>query len=517
MRNSNGLSLKEQILISRSIDDVEGFCNPKIKHLMPDPKLLIDIDKLIHTIASSKFIGIFGDYDVDGITSVAIWKRFLDEVGVRHCTYIPNRAQGYGASSDGIRFLIEHGVDMILFVDCGSNSKELLESIPVPVGVIDHHQTSNIPQVAAVVNPHRVDASNQDVYKQACSAGLSFIVVTRLAKLFGYDMCMSLLDLVALATIADIMPMTGFNKACVRRGLELLNNRSNKGVSQLSDFLGIKFPITATQLAFYIIPCLNAAGRISCADLSLKILLSNDAHECHFLAQTLAALNNQRKLLEEDMSRSAFLQVEEDSPFISVRDGSWHPGIVGIVASRLKENFNKTSFVFYRSGELWKGSARSHGCDVGKMIARSVEVGLASQGGGHAAAGGVTIPDSRIDEWEIWMGDKIAQLPVEPATTKVDAIVSEREILSCDLSEFGPFGNCNPLPKVLLPNMWLRSVSEGPRFVKCTVHSGRTFVGFRITQSMLHSLKRSCGRYVDLLVGLDESGSVKLEDARLSE
>jgi single-stranded-DNA-specific exonuclease len=484
---------------------------------MPNPDGLIGIEDMIEKISAANFVGIFGDYDVDGITSTVMWKKFLDEIGIKNCIYIPSRQDGYGASEIGIQALLQQGVDLILFLDCGSASKDLIESIPVTVCILDHHQVQSGPN-ATIVNPHLSNIPHEAIYKTLCTAGLSFLVLAKFArKVDKIQSCLSLLDLCAIGTLGDMMDLNSFNRALIKRGLQLINSGSNLGLTSLINELNLRQPITASDLAFYIIPALNAAGRISKADSSFNLLLSKDMSECAELSKILKALNARRKEIEEEVIQQAVISVDQTQKLLILKSPNWHPGIVGIIASRVKEMYSKTSFVLYKNSGLWKGSARSHNCNIGQLIQQSVTHGFALQGGGHAAAGGITICETRFDDWANWM-----QMNIPQDECLIETVLADAEIEECllgqitRLKDFGPFGNGNSAPKIILKNVWLRDVFVQKNYLKCTLTSGMSFVGFRFNTDFINLLQGARGRYVDILLSIDESGGAKIDDVRMA-
>jgi single-stranded-DNA-specific exonuclease len=514
------LDLKKQIIRSRH-GDIENFvCNVSIKNSMPDPYKLAKVEELISAIEklSDCTIGIFGDYDADGITSTAMWKQCFDLAGISNIAYIPNRSDGYGASTIGIDFLLSKNCKMILFLDCGTNSKEMLDKLDVTIGILDHHHTNEMPEKAILVNPYRNDYSDQDPYKILCTAGLSFLALIVFAKKFNIDSAfiLSLLDLAAIGTLGDVMPLQGINRAIVKNGLKLINSNKRKSIQVLCDVMQLKRPIISSYIAFYLVPCINAAGRISDATIALKLLLSEDEEECQYLCATLRALNEQRKSIEDITTRQALLQIDPEKSFISVKHHEWHAGVVGVVAGQLKENFAKTSFVFYKHENLWKGSARGHNQNVGELIHKSVVLNLAESGGGHAAAGGIAVLETKFDEWENWTNEQILLIGTQDEVIEIDGVISETGLKSiADLTELGPFGPANPSPRLILKNVWLKNVTEFNNHLRCTLNSGRSFFAFKSANSWGQNFKN--GRYYDFILSVDEVGNVKIDDARFAE
>lgn len=483
---------------------------------MPDPSGLPDIDNFVNLILNVNRVGIFGDYDVDGISSVAIWVKFFKKIGTECFHYIPTRSDGYGASNKGLDFLLSKDVDLILFLDCGSSSVELIKNIKVKTAIIDHHQAFEFAQAEACINPYRFDCEQQLKYRNLCTAGLSFLVLSKFLDHFPQLDLMSMLDLVGIATIADVMPIDPFNRACIRRSLELINKGKNLGLTILAEKLKLKLPITSTSLAFYIIPALNAAGRLGNPELSLKLLTSEIPRECLITANYLDVMNRERKVLTKNMFEMAKTQVYDDAVIV-VKDERWHPGIVGITASQLQDAFNKTSFVFYKSGDFWKGSARSNDLNLGKVIIESINLGLAASGGGHSAAAGICIHRDFFDEWRAWINSKIDIQEEIVTKIKVDAIIPEILLDSMPtFHEFGPFGNGNSSLNLVVQNVWIKNILPGLNYLQCILSSGIKILSFRAGNDLKSGLSNSIGKTVDLLLKVDEHGGFILDDARAS-
>jgi len=506
------LDLKAQFIRSRNIGSAE---QPTIMRYMPDPCGLPDVDALLALVLSSKKIGIFGDYDVDGITSVAIWVKFLEAIGINSVPYIPNRSDGYGVSDIGLQLLLNAGVDCILTLDCGTLSGHMFGHLKIPVAVIDHHQAKIGPNVPCV-NPHRFDTVGQEDYKNLCTAGLSFLVIAKVARKYNFD-AMSLLDLVTIGTVGDMMYLDNFNRACVRHGLQQLANNSNPGIQSILEILHIR-EVTSTTLAFYVIPTLNAAGRVGSAYVSLDLLMSHTLPRT--LASSLISLNEQRKLLSSEMVAQGRSQVSQEAKALVLYDCNWHPGVVGIVAGQIADENHKPCFAMYKSGSMWKGSARAGNeqIDIGKVIADSVQAGLASSGGGHAAAGGVTVHEDMFTKWQDFIHLRISNLKVGKKKVLVDCVVSENYLLAKKQSfyEFGPFGVGNPRPHILIQSVWLRDIFQSEKYIKCTANSGGTIIALRAASSLVNGLKSMRGKFIDLLTIASEDGSILLYDARAS-
>ena len=472
---------------------------------------MLDIDKFGALIMNAKKIGLFGDYDVDGIASVAIWKRFLNVSKIDHTHFLPNRADGYGPSKKGIDFLIAEGVDLILFLDCGSTANQLIANLNVTVLILDHHKVSNFSTPDALINPYR---TGQEEYYNLCSTSLSFVAIVYITNKYNKSLdLMSLLDLVCIATIADVMELNLCNRACIRRGLEIINSELQLGLSILINKLKLKRPITSTTLAFYVIPTLNAAGRIAQSELALRLWVSNDPEECSKLSDHLILLNKERRSISDHVFELARNRVNESDQIIIVKDNHWHPGIVGITAGQLREYFNKSAFVFYKSGNYWKGSGRSSNLDLGQLISDSILNGLAETGGGHAAAGGISILEEKFEDWSGWVNTHFKDIDHEPI--RIDTKISEFE-LKCmpTFYDFAPFGRQNPNPCFLLESAWIKDVFVGRNFLQCFLSCGIKLTCFRPGQGMKNGMSESIGRTMDLVLRADEYGETLIYDGR---
>ena len=397
-----------------SLEEIEHFLNPKIKNLLPDPYQLKDMDKAIErtskAISENEKIVIFGDYDVDGATSSALIKNYFSEIGIEVQIYIPDRiAEGYGLNVKSLKQMIKlYNPSLIITVDCGTMSFEAIDHAKdqnINVLVIDHHIGGvELPNAVAIINPNRVDETSQ--YKYLAAVGVSFLFLVGLnshLKKQGYFKAnspdlMSYLDLVALGTVCDIMPLIGLNRAFVLRGLQLMNVRKNLGISGLCDLLSLAQKISAYHLGFVIGPRINAGGRVGYSYLGSKLLSSDNIYEIKEIALKLNQYNIERQLIESSVLEEAFAQAENQklNNVIYVYGENWHPGVIGIVASRLKEKYNKISIVISMDGEYGKSSCRSvSGFDIGKAIINAKYQGLLKDGGGHAMAAGFTIEKNK--------------------------------------------------------------------------------------------------------------------------
>ena len=437
------------------------FINATMKNSMPDPYSFIEMEKAVEriyeAIIKKQPIAILGDYDVDGISSTCIFLKFFKEIGV-NCVYtIPNRMdEGYGLNISNIKKYKDH---LIIAVDCGSNSIEELNYARennIDVVVIDHHTMNCIPEGAvAVVNPHRPDES--DEFKYLCATGLVFMCVIGLNRLLkqkdfyknAAPQLMDYLDLVALATVCDVVPLKGLNRAFVINGLRVIRMKKNLGIRELLA-LRDKSEINAETIAFFIGPNLNAGGRLKTADIGVKLLTTDDLSEAKSLAFELYNLNKERQALECSMVEESISMIDEDLKYICVFNPDWHVGVIGIVAGRLKEKYNKPTIVICRDKNgVGKASCRSiESVDISKIVKKGIDAGIINSGGGHALAAGFSLPIENISLLHEFLKTEI-QYESKPKTFNIDAIVNLSD-LSLDLvkkiDQLAPFGQGNPSP-----------------------------------------------------------------------
>ena len=470
-----------------ALDDVPLFLEPTIKALMPDPSLLRDMEKAAARIADAierrEPVAVFGDYDVDGACSSALLARFLAHHGTPVRIYIPDRIfEGYGPNSAAIEQLVKGGAKLIVTVDCGTTSFAPLataKALKTDCVVIDHHQADEaLPDVQALVNPNRQD----DVSGQGalCAAGVTFLVlvaiVRELRKRGHYadgvrepDL-LAFLDLVALATVADVVPLQGLNRAYVKKGLAVMHARENLGLRALADTAGLTQAPTPYHLGFILGPRINAGGRIGDAALGAKLLATQDASEAQRIAEVLDRLNKERKQIETQMLEEAMaigdaqMSANPNRPLVLVGSDSFHKGIVGLVASRLTERFLRPSCViaWEKAGDGGNGegtgSLRSvAGVDLGAAVRAAVSAGHLVKGGGHAMAAGLTVKASKMAELEAFLLAELADgaaVANETRGLEIDAALvasgATRELLEL-LEMAGPFGQGNPQPRFCFP------------------------------------------------------------------
>ncbi len=514
------------------IEDVEAFLDPTVKRLMPDPYTLTAMQeaatRIADAVARGEKVAIFGDYDVDGATASALLARFLRRAELDPTVYIPDRIfEGYGPNVDAIRGLSDRGAKLLVTVDCGTTSIEPLAAarkLGLDVVVIDHHQADEKLPDAIVVNPNRLD----DLSKlgHLAAVGLVFmtvVAVNRILRLRGFwnenrpepDL-LSLLEIVALGTVADVVPLRGLNRAFVSKGLIALRRRENAGLTALMDAARLSGPPEPWHLGFMLGPRINAGGRIGRADLGAQLLLTDDPSEAGRIAAELDRLNRERQALEQQMlaeaeaEAMAALGLEEKGAVIVVAAANWHPGIVGLIAARLKERFNRPAFaIALEPGGTGTGSGRSiAGVDLGKAVRHAVAEGMLLKGGGHAMAAGVTLKHTAIAEFRAYLEKELsASVAVARADQAlfIDGAVSAGganvELIST-LSRAGPFGAGNAEPVIVLPSHTIAFAEEvGQAHVRARFRSGDgatlNAIAFRaVGQPIGNALLQNRGRQI---------------------
>jgi single-stranded-DNA-specific exonuclease len=476
--------LLARILAGRNVeaDAVDAFLDPTIKRTMPDPNVLTAMPEAATRIADAitrgESIAIFGDYDVDGATSAAVLARFLRHGGVEPIIHIPDRLfEGYGPNVEAVRALAARGATLLVTVDCGTTSIEPLseaKALGMDVVVIDHHQADEtLPAAAAIVNPNRRDDLSGLGYLAA--VGLVFMTVVAVnrelrARGFWTDArpeadLLPYLDDVALGTVADVVPLIGLNRAFVAKGLLTLRRREQPGLVSLMDVARLSGPPEAWHLGFLLGPRINAGGRIGRADLGVRLLLETDPIEAAKIAAELDRLNRERQAIEQETlaqaeaEAMAALGIEETGAVVITAAEGWHPGVVGLVAARLKEKFGRPAFaIAIEPGGIGTGSGRSiAGVDIGRAVRRAVAEGLLVKGGGHAMAAGVTLRKGALAQLRAFLE---AALSADVATARrasglmIDGAVSAAGAnldLLAMIERAGPFGSGNPEPVIALP------------------------------------------------------------------
>lgn len=462
------------------------YLNPTLKQLMPDPSHLKDLDKgiarVVKAIQSQEKIAVFGDYDVDGATASALFKRYFQDAELDLTVYIPQRIEeGYGPNIPALTQLKEQGHTVIIMVDCGTTAFEAVahaKAIGLDVIIIDHHMSAPLlPDVAALINPNRIDESSP--LTTLCAAGLSFIFLVALHRAlrstgwFGNDGnrldLREYLDLVALGTVCDVMPLTQLNRAFVTQGLKILSRRSNLGLKALADIAGVEESPSAYHLGFILGPRINAGGRVGKASFGSRLLSSRDPLETQHLARELDQLNKERQEIELAVLEQATTQVLQKgldrNPLILVGDEGWHVGVIGIVAGRLKERFQKPVCVVGFEADVGKGSGRSiTGVNLGSAMHLACQKGLLVNGGGHAMAAGFTVMKDQFADFENFLCNHLAAdvANIEPRLD-LDAVLSPAAATVDFLNELSllePYGNGNPTPRFALHKIRLTGVER---------------------------------------------------------
>lgn len=460
------------------VDEAEAFLLPTIRGLMPDPSTLVDMDaaaeRLAAAIANNERIALFGDYDVDGASACALVTRYLRHFGLAPDVYIPDRIfEGYGPNVAAMDKLVEAGATLIVTLDCGTVSDDPIahaRSRGADVVVIDHHLSDfELPKANAIVNPNRADDVSGLGYLSATGVAFMVLVATNRALRnrgdTGVPDLMGLVDLPGLATICDLVPLTGLNRAFVQRGLEAARRGSNKGIAALALAARISGPLNPYHFGYLIGPRINAGGRIGNAALGARLLSLDDEHETLLLAAQLSELNDERQRIEvaavEEAARVAEAEIGggEGPPVLVLASANWHPGVVGLVAARLRERFDRPAFAIALAPDgTGTGSGRSMpGVDLGSAVIAAVEAGLIAKGGGHAMAAGVTIKPGQMGPFRAHLFETLGpSVAAARARTdlKIDAAITARAATPGfvhDIERAGPFGAGNPQPVFAFP------------------------------------------------------------------
>jgi len=542
-----------RIMVSRGIylEDAEAFLNPSLQNSLPDPSHLKDMDNAVDRIVealknyknnngNNKNIAVFGDYDVDGATSTSVLKRYFAMLGVNINTYIPDRInEGYGPNIDALLKLKEQGAELCITVDCGTVSFEPFaeaKKAGLDIIVMDHHLgNASLPEAVAVVNPNRID--EESPYRNLAAVGVCFLLIVAVNRKLRQEgwfdnikepNILSLLDLVALGTVCDVMTLTNLNRVFVSQGLKVMAKRHNLGLKTLSDIAGIESKPKSYHLGFVIGPRINACGRIGIADYGTKLLTTNNADEAKRIGDKLNILNAERKAIEQIILDEAMIQAEEqyeDQAVIMVAKEGWHAGVIGIVASRVKEKYGKPTAVISIENGIGKASARSiSGVDLGSVVTSAKMDGLLVAGGGHSMAAGFTIEEGKIDEFREYLNDNLLDIVNEKNANKILKINAVLGISSVNtylvdkLSLLEPYGNGNPEPRFVIENAKVQ-------MVKIVGQGGHIMVMLQDGSAISNSSKKCkamCFRAVDTPVGdallgakgkiIHVAGKIKIND-----
>lgn len=483
--------LVTQLLLARGVarDDLERHRTPTLRGFMPDPSIFRDMDvaaeRLADAVQSGEKLTVYGDYDVDGATSAALLIRLFGDLGLEAGYYIPDRLlEGYGPSGEALVRLGDAGNKLVVTVDCGAMAFDALsqaKAAGMEVIVVDHHKcAAELPATFALVNPNRLDEIDEAAaHGHLAAVGVAFLLAAAIVRVLrgrGYfanrdePQLMALLDIVALGTVADVAQLKGLNRAFVAQGLKVMAGRRNIGLNALAAAARLNRAPTCSDLGFALGPRINAGGRVGKSDLGVRLLTTTDPEEARLIAQELDRLNEERRAIEAQVQEAAedLMATQHNRAVALVSGEGWHPGVIGIVAGRIKEKFGKPAIVVAVDADgTGKGSGRSiSGVDLGAAIISAREAGLLVAGGGHAMAAGLTVEAGKIDALSDWLDERLAGDVSRASSEKVlsvDAMVNPRglnPILIETLEAAGPYGTGWPGPRVV----------TGPvRVVKCDI------------------------------------------------
>ena len=474
--------ITSKLLAIRKIkkEDIVSFLNPSIKNFLPNPDNLMDMEKTtlrsIKAINEKEKIGIFGDYDVDGATSTALLGQYFSELKLSYEIYIPDRKkEGYGPSIKSFKELINKGVKIIFTVDCGTLSFEAIDFAKenkIDVIVLDHHQSEiKLPKAFSVVNPNRVDDTSGLQY--LCAAGVTFMYLVSLNRKLRLNNwfkknkinepnLINYLDLVSLGTVCDVVPLIGLNRALVKQGLKILKIKKNLGLKTLLDICKIETNPSIYHLGFMLGPRINAGGRVGKCSHGANLLLNTDPKNAFKLASELDQFNKERQMLEKDLLEKILNETKNyfKDPVLVLSGRNWHEGIIGIVAARLKDKFNKPVIIISIDGLIGKASARSIvGFDIGSVIIAAAQNKILLKGGGHKMAGGFSIDVEKIEKFKEFIFRKFRNINEDLTSEKpllLDSIISPTSInldFYNKVNVLAPFGSGNPEPKFLIEDL----------------------------------------------------------------
>ncbi len=491
-----------RVLAARGVTDetCDGFLTPTLKALLPDPSRFRDMDtaaeRIAQAIRTGESVAVFGDYDVDGATSAALLRRFFRSVGAELRVYVPDRVkEGYGPNAPALLRLKADGAGLVVTVDCGVSAFAALEAaaaVGLDVVVLDHHAAEpRLPLALALVNPNRLDEDG--AYRTLCAAGVTFltiVAVNRVLRRSGFyadreePQLMDWLDLVALGTVCDVVPLTGLNRALVAQGLKVMARRANPGLAALSDVAGVKEKPDAYHAGFVLGPRVNAGGRVGASDLGARLLSTDDPVEAMELAQILEIHNTERRAIEQVVLDDALERVAAESgrasELVFVAGEGWHPGVIGIVAARLKERYSRPACVVAleeTSGGvvIGKASGRSvRGVDLGAAVIAARQEGLLIGGGGHRMAAGFTVAGDKLEALRDFLtarvAEQLAAAPLVP-TLELDGALSVGAATTAlveTLNTLGPYGTGNAEPRFAIADARVvRADVVGANHVRC--------------------------------------------------
>ncbi|MBS0271502.1 MAG: single-stranded-DNA-specific exonuclease RecJ [Proteobacteria bacterium] len=543
------------VMREQDLDSAPLFLEPSLRESLPDPFILKDMEKavkrLVQAIQLGEKILIWGDYDVDGATSTALLHRFFKSLNIPIALYIPDRIkEGYGPNIPGIQKFIQQGYTVMITVDCGTTSFEAIEAAQsLDVIVLDHHASEpKLPSAYALVNPNRLDESIEvtQTLGHLAAVGISFLCVIAVNRALreagfyqsiGEPQLMNLLDLVALGTVCDVMPLTGLNRTFVAQGLKVMAKRKNIGLRTLADLGGLESFPTPYHLGFVLGPRINAGGRVGESFLGARLLSTDNPEEAFEIAKRLDIYNQERRILEEGAIDQALLQADPNSPIIIAHREGWHEGIIGIVAGRLKEKFHKpTAVITWNENGIGKASARSiPGFDFGRFIHKAHHLGYVLGGGGHAMAAGFSLTKDQLPVLTDFLIAEMMILEKEVdfrPMTLCDGYLDLRSLtpaLMEEIERISPFGMGNPTPKFIFSDVMVESYTLiKDAHLRCRFSQGDGVslegIGFRLKDTALGNiLMDRSQRPLDLVASpkLDSWGgknkiSLSIEDAAFS-
>ena len=466
-------------------EDISNFLNPSIRNFLPNPSSLLDMDRsslrTINAIKNNEKIGIFGDYDVDGATSTALLGKYFEELGVSYEIYIPDRkSEGYGPSIKGFKELIDKKVNVIFTVDCGTLSFEAIEYAKnknLDVIVLDHHQSEiNLPKAHSIVNPNRIDDKSNLQY--LCAAGVTFMFLVSINKELRSNNwfkenkkiepnLLNYLDLVSLGTVCDVVPLVGLNRAIVKQGLKILKSKKNLGLKTLLDICKVDSNPSIYHLGFVLGPRINAGGRVGKCSHGANLLLNSNPKETFKLAVELDQFNKERQILEKELLEKILDKSNANfkDPVLVLEGENWHEGVIGIVAARLKDKFNKPTIIISIKDNIGKASARSIiGFDIGSVIIAATQENILLKGGGHKMAGGFSINKSNIKKFKEFIFNKFRGINIDLTSVRPLLLDSKIAPSAVNLEFFekvnilSPFGSGNSEPKFFIED--LKSVNS---------------------------------------------------------
>lgn len=547
-----------RILAARGLSggDVRRYLNPSLREEMPDPLVLKDMDRaaarLLSAVTTGETIGVFGDYDVDGTTAAAILKLYFDAIDVKTIVYLPDRiTEGYGPSVEAFKQLAADGANVICTVDCGASAHEPIEQAirdGVDIVVFDHHQMTSTPPAgaSAVVNPNRPDDTSG--LGNLSAAGVAFmgaVALNRALRDNGFfktrkepDL-MKLLDLTALGLVCDVMAITGLTRVLVAQGLKILGGDGNPGLKALGEQAGVKGAPSTYHLGFLLGPRINAAGRIGHARLAFEMLTTDDRTRRLELAERLHVLNAERQEIEAHVQAEALRDIEAhqrhaDDVIVTAGEG-WHPGVIGIVAGRLKEIYDRPVIVIGLDGDTGKGSGRSiKDVDLGAVVSAAAQEDVLMAGGGHAMAAGLTIHAGRIEKFRRLLNERLGRAVVVARAGRIlelDAVVAPSAVSKsfADLvASAGPYGPGNAEPVFTLLNMradFAKVVGKGHLSLTLMSETGESVraIAFRAAGEPLEEILTS-GRRVHVAGKIraddwrgGDAGQMQISDAAFAE